>query len=582
MLLTEKLKSFFAGPSNSPESSQVNPTNVQMNLSDENGYLRYTDFFDYESDNNVTLVQGLNRQDIILKQMSKIQVYRQTAMNPDVNAALDIITNEIIFGYEGFPLKLHFNEENQKVQEAVQKAFDDIVRIGNFEKNLFSVVKQSYIDGQLILHCAYDEKNPKKGIKTLRKIDPCGFYYDPEDKKWKYTLNGTNHIYYMSSEKETYMNEEIVRVDFGLYEDYVCLSYLEYSIKIANMLKCMEDLLIPLRFSRSISRRVFNVDVGDLPGKRAEEYMKETQQKFKYKKFYNNDTGEVTNQQHITSMVEDYWFANRGGGKGTTVDLLDESGNLGELGDILYFARKLYRSMNIPRSKLSLDPEAEHVYSYEATDTTQDDIQFMMFISRIRQVFTSMFTELLKRQVISTGIMRESDWNERSKDIKIEFTNENLYIEKMKLAILQSKVEIFQGMEGIGGKVYPWRELIEKIFGKNEAEIDEMLSKIDEEKRDPKLKAFYGDEFIEEEDEPEDDLGDEDSGPSGYEDYGMPEEGQEDLEDAEAEQSDEDSDTGASDAEDSDTEDSDTEDSDGGTETLEIPDTNLDNVSTEI
>ena len=214
-------------------------------------------------------------------------------------------------------------------------------------------------------------------------------------------------LYVKNYEKEKYSQEEIIRLDFGLYDEFICLSYLEYALKTANILKSLEDLLLPLRFSRSVSRRVFNVDIGDLPNKRAEEYMKKLQEKFKYKKFYNNETGEISNQQHITSMVEDYWFAKRSSGKGTEVSTIDETGNLGELRDIIYFNKKLYRALNIPTSKLDIDPDANHIFSIDATETTQEDVKFMTFISRIRKVYTQIFIELLRRQSISTKVLTD-------------------------------------------------------------------------------------------------------------------------------------------------------------------------------
>jgi hypothetical protein len=220
-----------------------------------------------------------------------------------------------------------------------------------------------------------------------------------------------------------------------------------------------------LRFSRSISRRVFNVDIGDLPSKRGAEYMEQVQNKFKYRKFYNNETGEISNQQHIASMVEDYWFANRSGSRGTSVETLDESGNLGEMADILYFNKKLYRALNIPTSKLDIDPDSDHSFSIDATETTQEDIKFMTFISRIRKVYTIFFRDILKHQVVSTNIMTEKEWIKFQDSINVEFVNENLFIEKMKIQLLQSKIESWESVKTVGGTVFSFRELMKRIFG---------------------------------------------------------------------------------------------------------------------
>lgn len=491
MLLTEKVKAFFRPHKTKKMSSTVNPKNVLNNLSDENGSLRLTDFFDYQEENLLAPFSEMTQEELVQRQMIKIKNYRACAMQPEVSNAIDIITNEIIFAYEGFPLKLNVEIDNEALVNALQKAFDKIVDLGNFDKNLFEVVKKAYIDGQLIIHCQYD-KSTKKGIQKLRQIEPCGLYFDFQEKVYKYVENSPNCIYFNQMENETYSPEEIVRMDFGLYEDnWLCLSYLEYSLKLANMLRSLEDLLIPLRFSRSVARRVFNVDVGKLPPQRAEAYMKEVQGRFKYKKFYNNETGEISNQQHITSLVEDYWFSNRGGDKGVQVDTLDETQNLGEITDILYLNRKLYRSLHIPMSHLNIDEDADHAFAIDATETTQEDLQFMCFISRLRKVYSQLFKDLLKREVVSTGIMKEDEWDRYNNSINIDFTNENLFIEKMKIQLLNDKIEAWDSIKEIGGTVMPFKELMKRTFGLTENQVNDYLNDIEEEKKSGKFDIFY-------------------------------------------------------------------------------------------
>ena len=490
--LTETVKSFFKPHKSKKMSSTVNPKNVINNLSDENGFLRLTDFFDYQEENPFVNYTDMTQEELVLKQMAKIKNYRACAMQPEVSNAIDIIANEIVFAYEGFPLKLNVDIDNEALVNAMQKAFDKIITLGNFDKNLFEVVKKAYIDGQLIIHCQFDKSSTKKGIQKLRQIEPCGLYFDFQDRIWKYIENSPNAIYFNQMENETYSQEEIVRMDFGLYEDnWLCLSYLEYSLKLANMLKSLEDMLIPLRFSRSVSRRVFKVDVGRLPHKQAEEYMHKIQEKFKYKKFYNNETGEISNQQHITSMVEDYWFSNRGGDKGVEVETIDESDNLGEITDILYLNRKLYRSLHIPMSHLSIDEDAEHNFQIDATETTQEDLQFMCFVSRLRKVYAQLFKDLLKREVISTGIMKEQEWDQYNASITVDFTNENLFIEKMKVQLLNDKIEAWDSIKEIGGTVMPFKELMKRTFGLTENQIQENLDAIEDEKKSGKFNIFY-------------------------------------------------------------------------------------------
>lgn len=494
MLLNELVKNFLKQPddvADQKDSSVIPNKNVMVDLTNNDMYPNTGAFFDSEQYQN-GLFGRSEISDIIFKQKEKIMKYRQLAMTPDVTDALDEIVNEIIFSYDDtLPIQIDVDEENEKLVNAVTEKFEKIVKLMNVKRNLFQIVKRSYIDGQVIMHCAYDQKNTKNGIKSIKLIEPCMLYFDTKDNTYKYMAEDKS-ILLRHDDKTSYSIEELVREDFGLYDGKINLGYLEYAIKPANILKTLEDLLIPLRFSRSISRRVFNVDIGDLPAKRGAEVMRDYQGKFKYKKFYNNETGEVSNQQHITSMVEDYWFANRSGGKGTTVDVLDESGNLGELDDILYFARKLYRAMKIPSNRIDINPEGDKDFSFDETRTTKEDMKFFMFISRIRQVYSSLFKEILKREIISTGIMSEQEWDDKEDLIAISFVNENKFIEKMKLDNFMGKLEIYTTASEHQGKLFSVNTVLKDIFRFTEEEIEEEFKKIQEEEKNPLYSKFYG------------------------------------------------------------------------------------------
>ena len=492
MRLNEIVKHFLNQPEPSTNaSSEVDDKNVVIDMTNDEQYPNTVAFFDASSQNNGFYSQSKDR-DIISKQDEKIRGYRQVAMQTDVTDAIDEIVNEIIFTYDDkMPIQIDIDEENTKLVEAITDKFEKISKLSNIKRNLFQIVKHGYIDGKLVMHLTYDEKNTKNGIKAIKMIDPIGFYFNKEKATYQYMNNHQEVYSSKEQEEQTYSIEEIAIEDFGLYDGKINLSYLEYAIKPANILKTLEDLLVPLRFSRSISRRVFNVDIGDLPSKRGAEVMNEYQNKFKYKKFYNNETGEVSNQQHITSMVEDYWFSNRSGGKGTTVDMLDETGNLGELNDIIYFSKKLYRSMKIPASRISIDPEADHEFDYDTTRVTKEDMKFFMFISRLRQVYSSLYKEILKREVISTGIMSESEWEEKEDFISIRFTNENSFIEKMKLANFTEKVDIYSNIQEYSGKLFSVNTILKDVFRYSDEEIEEEFKKIQKEEKDPLYAKFY-------------------------------------------------------------------------------------------
>lgn len=490
MILNEVVKSFFASKKETEVSSYVKDDNVLINLGDVDDNTGV--FFDETN----TVFGYSDIKNSISEQKKKITKYRQLAMNPAVDEAIDIIVNEIIFSFnDDLPLSLQVDVENEKLNKALSEKFEKIAGLTNLNRNFYQIAKRAYIDGQVNMHCTYD-KNVKKGIQSINMIESCGLYYDKKPNTWQYDTDtgythNTTHVVVFSP-------EEIVHENFGLYDGELILSHLEYAIKSSNMLKTLEDLLIPLRFSRSISRRVFNVDIGDLPSKRGSEVMNEHQRKFKYKKFYNNETGEVSNQQHITSMVEDYWFANRSGGKGTTVDLLDETGNLGELDDILYFSKKLYRSLKIPSSRIPGIEGQYDEFDFDTTRTSKEDIQFFMFISRLRKVFSNLFKEILRREVISTGVMTTSEWEDNERSIKIIFKEDNAFIEKMNLSNFMSRLDIYSTAKEYSGSLFSVETILKEVFGLSDTDIIEETKRIEKEKKNAHYKRFY--------DEPEEDF----------------------------------------------------------------------------
>ena len=490
MLINEIVKSFLKPAKQDDESSAVKQDKVLLDMStDDNQSM--SGFFD----SSTTLFGSSDASDIIFKQKDKITKYRQLAMTTDVTDALEDIVNEIIFTYDDeLPISVEINEENDKLVEAVTESFNKIVKLTDLKRSLFQIVKRSYVDGQLVFHCAYSKKNTKGGMTSIRMIDPCLLYFDKKDETYKYMAEDKYNVTSSTPDTNSYSIEEIVREDFGLYDGKVNLGYLEHAIKPANMLNTLEDLLIPLRFSRSISRRVFNVDIAELPNKRGKEVMEEHQRKFKYKKFYNNKTGEVSNQQHITSMVEDYWFANRNGGRGTTVDVLDETGNLGEMNDILYFARKLYKSLKIPNSRISLDSDSDHDFDYESTRVSKDDMKFFMFISRVRQVYSSAFKEILKREVVATGVMTVDEWDDKEELIAIKFANDNTFIEKMKLDTFMSKLDIYSSAKEHAGSLLSYEKIMKDVFKFTDEEIEQNLKDIQKERTNPLFSEFYKEE----------------------------------------------------------------------------------------
>ena len=488
MTLYEKVKNFLKDDSKDELRKEV-PDEKILNSFDDIEAHSTGAFFDEE--NNSIIFNNATKKDLAEIQKNKIMLYRKITKNEDVNDAIDEIVNEIVYSEDEEVIKIQIEEDNNKIKDAVEAAGKKIIRLLDMNKNAYNVVRQSYIDGQIIIHCQYD-KDVRKGIQKLKMIEPIYFYFDDETNTYKYLNVDDGKFFYDSQIKKEieYQREEIVRNTYGLAEGKINLSYLDYAIKPSNRLQTLEDLLIPLRFSRSISRRVFNVDTGELSNSQSLKAMREMQKKFKYKKFYNTETGEVTNQQHITSMVEDYWFANRSGGRGTQVDVLDETGNLGEINDILYFQKKLYKSLHVPQNRIP-NNNVDRTFDYESTQVTKEDMKFFMFVQRIRKIYIDVFHELLKRELVSTKVMSIQDYNTYKENISIKFANESLFLEKLKLANFTSKLDVYGNIQDYAGKLFPIETILKTIFRWTDEEIKENFDKIQKESKMSKYAEFY-------------------------------------------------------------------------------------------
>lgn len=523
--LTERLNKTFLKQPLEKIDPEVPLGRVIRDLGNENS-LRFQTYFDD--------VNGFSYIDQSMKaseQAQKIEIYRQTSKIAECSSGISEIVDEIVYSRDfKEPLKIEIELNNNKLEDAISKAFDKILNLFGTKRNLYAFVRQTYIDGQMNVFVKYNEKI-KNGIESIYLLDPRFLWFDLEKQVYKYIdfnsqsslkdnfMANTRFIQALSKNgkplkiNKEYLEfniEEIVHQDFGLYSDSgIILSELEASVKTANQLKTLEDLLIPLRFSRSVSRRVFNIDLSELPNSKAEAYMRELTNKFKYKKQYNTETGEVLNNQHITTMVEDYWVGNKAGAKGMQVDVLDETGNLGELGDILYFYKLLYRSMGIPINRIYLDDNSQQpLFDLQADAITNEDIRFFQKITRLRGVYTEFLMQLLKRELISTKVCSEDQFEEFKENINIFFSDETQFIERMNTTLFMKKVEAFSTAQEFGGKILPVSVLFKEIFKFSDEEIKKNLKEIQKESKDPLFKHFYQSDEEEDFDSRDNDSGD--------------------------------------------------------------------------
>ena len=492
-LLLEVLEKPFLYRDDKQETLTSTPEleNIEMELDS----VVPTGFFD-TGDGNIYSGQGSKKQKSTQLQTELIQTYRKIAGSAEVSDAINEIVDEAIFSPGSTDiLNMDFGPEiPQEVKDKFADELKEIMTKVRLDKNIYTMFLTFYIDGQLNVHCAYNEDDLGAGIKKLSILTPFGLNFNYTKDKWEYTDLSHSQNQFASVTKtnaKVFDREEIIRIDSGIYSDNVILSNLHTAIKPANMLSTLEDMLIPMRFTRSVSRRVFNVDVSNLNNKKAEEVMKKNQAKFKYKKFYDLNTGTISNQQHVSSLTEDYWFPNRGGEKGTTVDTIDETGNLGELGDVLYFKRKLYTTLKVPTNRINDEGPGDGEFDFDTTSVNREELKFFNFISRLRNQFLELFYELLRRQVIAKGIATDSEWNELLPNMKIKFVSENKFFEKMAREELSASLDLYSTIEDLIGKYYSYEFVYKKVLKMSDEEITEMSEQIAKEKTDPIYGRFY-------------------------------------------------------------------------------------------
>lgn len=460
-------------------------------------------FFDNEDDQTNSLFRKSKRAGVLFQQADLINMYRRISNSSEGRQAIDEIINEAIFSpgaTDVLKIEVDDSKLTEKTCQTIIENFNEIQDIFEVDLNIAYLFERWYVDGQLVTNIVYDNKDLSKGIIGFNILDPRFFMYDRKDQIWMYaeevtnTLTGRKELAFNKISRK-FVPEEIVYISSDIIEDAqvdfnneglkLVKSHVHQAIKPHNQLTTLEDMLIPMRFSRSVSRRVFNVDVGDLPPTKAEAALTKIKDKFKYKKFYDVEQGTISNQMHIASLVEDYWFQNRAGSKGTTVETLDESGNLGEIGDILYFRKKLYTSLKVPLSRMTdSDGAGSNDFDYSATQISREEIKFYAFIQRLRKQFLRLFKETLKRHMLYKGVIAsESEWNNIRKYIDIKFYKENVFLETMEAELLDKRLAIYSNIEGLIGKEFSKGWVRSNVLKLSDEEIETMQKEIDEERK---------------------------------------------------------------------------------------------------
>jgi len=427
-----------------------------------------------------------------------IRRYREISQQPECDSAIEDIVNEGIVSNErdqAVSIVLDRLEYTKSIKEKIRAEFDTVLSLLDFDVKGHDIFRRWYIDGRIFYHKVIDKKNPKKGIAEVRYIDPRKIRKVRQinkDIKPGTSLEMIKSVddFYLYNDKGLnagQMNEgikiaddSITYVPSGLIDQNKghVLSHLHKAIKPVNQLRMIEDSVVIYRISRAPERRIFYIDVGNLPKIKAEQYLKDVMNRYRNKLVYNASTGEIQDDRNHMSMLEDFWLPRREGGRGTEITTLQGGQNLGEIEDIKYFQNKLYRSLNVPISRM----EAESGFSLgRSTEITRDELKFTKFVQRLRKRFTPLFTDMLKAQLILKGIVTLEDWNKMKEHIQYNFLQDGHFAELKKAELMQDRINNLGSIESYIGTFYSKEWVQKNVLNMTDAEIDEMQTQINKE-----------------------------------------------------------------------------------------------------
>lgn len=442
-----------------------------------------------------------------------INLYRFLALQLEVDEALQEIVNEAIISdtlNQTVTVNMDETELSDNIKEKISEEFKEILKLLKFKSNGFGIFKKWYVDGRLYYHKIVDSNNVGKGILELIPVDPLNIKLIREIKKDRsksieaniYNVGDVDEYYIYSDTPMVSQKSGTSATGLRIHKDAITLvssglldingknilSYLYKSIKPFNNLRLLEDSVVIYRVSRAPERRVFYVDVGNLPTGKAEQYVKDLMNRFKKKIVYDVNKGSIENRKHVLSTMEDFWLPRREGGRGTEVDTLPGGENLGELGDVEYFKSKLYRSLNIPLSRFNSDELAQFNIG-RSTEITRDEIKFNKFINRLRDKFSELFRDLLGTQLILKRVITHEEWKLIKEEISFSYLEDNYFAESKEMEILQDRLNVYETMNqaGIIGKYYSHETVQKHILRQTDEEIKEERKLIDSEKNDKVL-----------------------------------------------------------------------------------------------
>jgi len=431
--------------------------------------------------------------------------YREMAMQPELEAAVDEIVNEtIVHDITGKSVSIILDdlEQPQKIKDMIRDEFDNVLRMMDFSNYGSEVFRNWYIDGRLFYQVLIDEKQPKLGIQELVYIDPRKIkkvrtVIKKKDPRTKIEVVTGVEEFYIFNDKASQQGQQIVtsisdnavkiapdaiiNVNSGLLDAkrQMVLSYLHKAIKPLNQLRMVEDAVVIYRLSRAPERRVFYIDVGNMPKQKAEQYLRDIMTKFRNKVVYDSSTGEVKDDRKFMSMMEDFWIPRRGEGKSTEITTLPAGQNLGELSDVKYFEQKLYKSLNVPISRL----ESQTGFSLGRTsEITRDELKFNKFIERVRSKFTVLFDELMKRQLALKGICSIDEWEVLKEKIHYDFLKDNNFTELKESELMTARLQLMNLVDPYVGTYFSRAWVKKHVLQFDEEGIERMDDELEEER----------------------------------------------------------------------------------------------------
>jgi hypothetical protein len=435
--------------------------------------------------------------------------YRECSMYSDASAAIDEILTEAIAAVDDEDIvKVNLDKLDipDDIKETIEDEFDNILKLLEFDNRSYDIFRRWYVDGRLYYQKIIDPKNPKRGILELMQLDPRKIKKIREVKKEKDKDTGVDLIksieeFFIYNEKGLTYNptysatanqgirittDSICFVNSGLldYDKNVVIGQLHKAIKPVNQLKMMEDALVIYRIARAPERRIFYIDVGNLPKIKAEQYLKDIMARYRNKIVYDSSTGEIRDDRKMMSTLEDFWLPRREGGRGTEITTLPGGDNLGQIEDINYFQNKLYQALNVPISRMQ--PQTGISFG-RATEITRDELKFAKFVDRLRKKFNELFNDLLRTQLIMKGVLTDKDWGQIKEKIQYRYAQDQYFAEMKNAENMRNRIDLLTQIQPFIGAYFSQQYAMTEILRMSKKDIDQMKEQIASEPPPPQI-----------------------------------------------------------------------------------------------